>query len=139
MKFTYSCIGDNTPENIKHLEKLGYRLLVNNELDDYLLTVTDSIEVYGGNYVPEYKNMVNCIGNPALFQSVTAMRDDSDYLQWFVTEADQAWVNQGIYAPKGSFEVCLIKDRYMGQDSRFCSRIVPAHKATLAELQEHFK
>lgn len=36
-----------------------------------------------------------------------------------MTEADQAWVNQGMYAPKGSFELCLIKDRYNGKNPIF--------------------
>ena len=141
MSFKYNCIGDNTPENREWLEKVGYELVVNSELDKYICVFHDSSYAIGGNFIPDcfYHKAVKCIGNPQLFKAVSAMRDDSDYMQWFVTDADQAWVNQGMYVPKGSLELCLVEDRYMGQNPIFCSTIVPAHKATLKELQEHFK
>ncbi|MFC4676186.1 hypothetical protein ACFO6W_21090 [Dysgonomonas termitidis] len=31
-------------------------------------------------------DIINCIGNDCLFQAVTAMREDSDYMQWFKTD-----------------------------------------------------
>lgn len=156
MSFIYSCIGDNLPENREHLERIGYNnnrilYLKKNEYDiiisvffddgtySYMEVDKEELEAWVDSNKCNGIEAINCIGNPQLFKAVSAMRDDSDYMQWFVTEADQAWVNQGMYAPKGSFELCLIKDRYAGQDPRFCNSIVPAHKATLSELQSHFQ
>ena len=74
-----------------------------------------------------------------LFLELAKMRNDTDKDQWFITEADKSWVNQRIYAPKGSFELCLVEDRYMGQDKRFANGVIPAHKATPLELCEAFR
>jgi hypothetical protein len=49
--------------------------------------------------------------------------------QWFIAEEAKAWVNQGLYAPIGSFEKCLLEHR-VG---------IPARKATVEEIIEHFK
>ena len=146
MAFLHSVIGDNTKDNREHLEKLGYDIVNRNDDRTILRTgypknnVAISYYDYHLPYLRSYiPTIIDCIGNPQLFKAVSAMRDDSDYMQWFVTEADQAWVNQGMYAPKGSFELCLIKDRYNGKNPIFCSTLVPAHKATLSELQSHFQ
>ncbi|MBF0651311.1 hypothetical protein IR083_21060 [Dysgonomonas sp. GY75] len=155
MSFIYSCIGDNFPENREWLDKIGYNnrilYLKKNEYDiiisvffdndtySYMEVDKEELEVWVDSNKCNGIETINCIGNPQLFQAVTAMRDDSDYMQWFVTEANQSWVNQDMYIPKGSFELCLLEDRYMGQDPIFCSTIVPAHKATLEELEEHFR
>ena len=64
-----------------------------------------------------------------LFKAIAALRDDSDYMQWFVTEEEEHWVNQVIYKPKGSFELCLV-DKYPFKN---------AHKATVKELIKYFK
>ena len=62
---------------------------------------------------------INCIGNPQLFKAVSAMRDDSDYMQWFVS-------NDG-----SEFNLCTrMLNVYSG---------ILCRKATIAELQEHFK
>lgn len=44
-------------------------------------------------------------------------------------EEAKAWVNQGLYAPIGNFEKCLLEHR-VG---------IPARKATAEEIIEHFK
>lgn len=44
-------------------------------------------------------------------------------------KAAKAWVNQGLYAPIGSFEKCLLEHR-VG---------IPARKATVEEIIKHFK
>lgn len=49
--------------------------------------------------------------------------------QWFIAEEAKAWVNQGLYAPIGSFEKCLLEHRAG----------IPARKATVEEIIEHFK
>lgn len=93
MAFLYSAIGDNTPENREWLEKVGYWVYgLNNE--KYLNSYTNQNEqgiAIGWDLNDFPKNTVNCIGNPQLFQAVTAMRDDSDYMQWFYNQYYNEW------------------------------------------------
>lgn len=92
--------------------------------------------------MPNFTNSINCGENEDLFLAIAALRDDSDYMQWFVTEANQSWVNIGTYMPKGSLFKCLTKHRYPEEYKGMeflCSSVVPAHKATVEELIEHFK
>ena len=59
-------------------------------------------------------------------------------MQWFITEADQPWVD----CPIGSFILCTTEYRYPKEwigNADFSSLIVSAHKATVEELIEHFK
>ncbi|WP_306540855.1 hypothetical protein [Dysgonomonas sp.] len=77
MSFKYSVIGDNTKENREHLEKLGIK-----GYSGY----KQFIIVHDGRYfgTDEYMKVpypcVGCLDNPQLFQAVSAMRDDSDYM-----------------------------------------------------------
>lgn len=127
MIFKYSAIGDNTPENREHLEELGYKdeLQLKHRTPNILITsdaLTQYAQFYTGSVerVKEaYPDLIDCTGNPALFQAVTAMRDDSDYKQWF------------FYG--NTFFLCELNDI---KDYRRCKSI---RKATLAELQVHFK
>ena len=67
------------------------------------------------------------------------MRDDTDKNQYFITLADQAWVNQEIYAPKGSIFKCLVEDRYMGENPDVTNSIVPARRATVDEIVSYIE
>lgn len=85
MNFIYSCIGDNTSENRVWLEELGYKPNSIFNVNDTIL-YTDEYELIYRS-IPESvssclsEERINCIGNPALFRAVTAMKDDSDYMQ----------------------------------------------------------
>lgn len=46
----------------------------------------------------------DCGENVELFKALAAMNDENDREQWFIAEEAKAWVNQGLYAPIGSFE-----------------------------------
>lgn len=127
-KFQYSCIGDNTPENREHLEKLGYDKLGAIRGKKYL--VTDDGFYYASMVAVGYP-VINCIGNPALFQAVTALREDSDYMQWFIFDK-KSFVGDTLIGFKG--EWLIVKDHNILFDKR-----TYVHKATLAELEEHFK
>lgn len=72
---------------------------------------------------------IDCGENVELFKALAAMNDENDREQWFIAEEAKAWVNQGLYAPIGSFEKCLLEHR-VG---------IPARKATVEEIIEHFK
>ncbi|MFT3994434.1 MAG: hypothetical protein QM660_09010 [Dysgonomonas sp.] len=93
MNFKYSCIGDNTPENRQHCKVLGLeKHSFSHERGDMIATYTDTKSNISF-YLISWKDIdmlkpdiVNCIGNPELFRAVTAMRDDSDYIQWFRME-----------------------------------------------------
>lgn len=71
----------------------------------------------------------DCGENIELFKALAAMNDENDREQWFIAEEAKAWVNQGLYAPAGSFEKCLQEHR-VG---------ISARKATAEEIIEHFK
>ncbi|MDR1715287.1 MAG: hypothetical protein LBS20_05540 [Prevotella sp.] len=97
MSFKYCVIGGNPPENRKWLEKIGYRLSMQDgsQLDNEILTAYktgcyDSYSKFMVDYFLYRNEHINCIGNPALLQAVTAMRDDSDIEQHF-TNGD-AWL-----------------------------------------------
>lgn len=130
MSFTYSVIGDNSPENREHLEKIGYDISCPCVLFGATSLFTDNdckvhtfqkeelgeslLEIEQGKC-----DLINCIGNPALFQAITAMRDDSDYMQWFT---DGKW-----------WLLCEYGNIQHGRNSPFI------HKATREELINHFK
>lgn len=127
MRFKYSCIGDNTKENKEHLKKVGYKEnLVDSEHE--LLYTQKYPNGWFCNSIcntPIPNNIINCIGNPKLFQAVTAMRDDSDYMQWF-TDGIDWWL-------------CCFRDKFSDYIKINNKPAKNYHKATLAELQEHFK
>lgn len=138
MAFLHSVIGDNTPENREHLEKIGYdiscpcvRFRTSSLFTDNGGEVHTFQEEELGECLLEIKqgkcDLINCIGNPQLFQAVSAMRDDSDYLQWFKEN-----VNEEIY--EADWELCET-----GQFPHWEYTDTSFHKATLSELQAHFQ
>ncbi|MDR2993569.1 MAG: hypothetical protein LBV11_07010 [Bacillus cereus] len=128
-KFKHSAFIENTPEMRGWLDELGYHSNYIYAENGVLYTHNDSRYI-GLIENIRYENIIDCRQNPALFKALTAIRHDSDYMQYFVTEADHSWINLGMYSPKGSFELCLMHKRVSD---------IPAHKATLEELIEHFK
>ena len=132
MKFKYSVIGDNTAENRGWLRKLGYKNVNDNILGDVLCTPTsyrDDVSFYITTHTPVLslilKNyVIDCRNNDALFRSVSAVRDDSDYMQWFISDID-FYGKEWFLCEKDRIKDCSI----------YCSFT----KATLEELKEHFK
>lgn len=136
MSFQYSAIGDNTPENREHLEKLGYTMsMVTMDKAIYLKTQANR-KYYETNNDDWSKVITNCIGNPLLFQAVTAVRDDSDFMQWFVFDKDvydmEDEYTQGdtLLFKKGDWYLC----KHYGMIGKTVTQ-----KATFAELINHFK
>lgn len=142
MKFQYNCIGSNIPENREHLDKLGMKrvggIIGNIIMVNYGCYMCLTFDGKMGN---NFNDAVKCIGNDPLFQAITAMREDSDYMQWFVCGITGDWV------------LHEYKERQVdafsyaeGNDSNLTDVIMgeeyphnPYHKATLAELQAHFQ
>ena len=137
MSFQYSAIGDNTPENREHLEKLGYtplRFYLNGK---YLYarsctwankncTWQEPYFATDNNIDNSPKN-INCIGNDPLFRAVTAMRDDSDNMQWFTD--GRYWLICNYDRIGIAFRDYVNRADWNGMP----------HKATLSEIQERFK
>lgn len=125
MKFQYNCIGSNIPENREHLDKLGMKrvggIIGNIIMVNYGCYMC--LTFYGkmGN---NFNAAVKCIGNDQLFRAVTAMRNDSDYLQWFTNDKRDEWL------------LCK-KENY--QDFVKLNVHVNFYKATLSELEAHLQ
>lgn len=130
--FIQSCyIKKNTVDLQQHLQLLGYTF-INKRFAPYILCFSYKnigIADYFSDLTFISKDDINCHTNEKLFKAVSALRDDSDYMQYFVSEIEERWVNQGIYKPRGSFELCLV-DKYPWEN---------AHKATLEELIKYFR
>lgn len=126
--FLHSVIGDNTKENREHLEKIGAKLAEGMSIDYKYLYVYVAFSgeycYYSHNDRQPPRHVINCIGNPQLFQAVSAMRNDSDYLQWFTNDKCDEWL------------LCK-KENY--QDFVKLNVHVNFYKATLSELEAHFQ
>ena len=132
MKFKYTVIGDNTAENREWLRKLGYKNANDNILGDVLYTPTSykgDVSFYITTHTPVLSlilkdYVIDCRNNDILFKSVSAVRDDSDYMQWFISDID-FYGKEWFLCEKDKIKDCSI----------YCSFT----KATLEELKEHFK
>lgn len=134
MGFTTPCfILKNTLQLRKKLEGLGYR--IGNEccIDNNFLA-TDNNEMFGIEepYLPEECNgYIHCGTNEELFLAISALRDDTNYMQWFVCTSDYKEFD-GKEWKVGDFDLNTCPDDF--------DNILPHwRKATVNELIEHFK
>jgi hypothetical protein len=138
MAFIQPCfIRKNTPELRKKLEELGYKPFgsVKYEWDtgwglstDNRLGEFESFDKNGLDNIikcesPDYEDSIDCGTNEELFIALAALRDDSDYMQWF-TDGEKWFQNK-----QNDIEVI----RYGA------SNPINFHKATVEEIIEHFK
>ena len=146
MKFKYNIIGDNTKKNRDWLLVLGYiplefflynkyiytnfsnRANFKEEWKEYYFETHDDIKLSIGEI-----DYINCIGNDKLFRAISALNNDSDYMQWFTD--DEVWkLCLGDKFSRWCYtEECENIDEFLN----FSFDTV--HKATLEELQDHFK
>ena len=139
MAFIQPCfIRKNTPELRKKLEEIGYNrypLWMADWSDDdsrYIYLVTDVLYYTFPQEPTKPKNgeYINCGENEELFIALAALRDDSDYMQWFVNK-------------NGYFEMCFndkVENYLCGYGVRKYRQIDETyHKATVEEIIEHFK
>ena len=127
MTFTTPCfIRKNTPELRKKLEELGYTFLPNGYAEwnipiDELPYLQCNTEYNLSYYIGKngWMEGIDCGENEQLFLALAALRNDSDKFQWFCDD-------------KGLWEMSEsdLPSRYMQLNG---------HKATPAELIEHFK
>lgn len=127
MSFTTPCfIRNNTPELRKRLIELGYTVFPN-MLQFPCLSTGSGIGLPCDNYNRD--GGYDCGTNEELFLAIAALRDDSDYMQYFTD--GKHWY---IHVSEDS------KDQF-DQGSMFLVRMKlnGFHKATIQELIEHFK
>lgn len=153
--FTTKCfIRKNTPELRDKLAKLGYRICVcckfkdNIWLNNYINDELNRYEIHGlGDYSTEDSQeeslniylsenskrkipAIDCGDNEELFLALAALRDDNDYMQWFVSQAEKDSPKVFI---KSTTNSCSQSLAYPHRWDWRCS------KATVDELIEHFK
>lgn len=139
--FTQPCfIRKNTPEPRKKLEELGYIPLTMNLLLEKAPTLV-AMESPRGNpifyaviYIHEYVKMfqneikfIDCGTNENLFLAIASLRDDTDYGQWFIFDAESF-----LTLKRGDWM------KFIGYDECVINSPMWSHKATVQELIEHF-
>lgn len=136
--FTTPCfIRKNTPELINKLIELGYVKALFDE--EYTKSESYGLIVDQGDIVPlEHTlqedelmftyNFIDCGENVGLFLSLAALRDDSDYMQWFMNNY-------------GYCNICCDKnvEDYKSGYGKQMYRIIDEtyHKMSAEELIEH--
>lgn len=122
--FKYSAFIENTPDMREWLESIGYELFKQGNVnEDILYTEKNGIyftSILGFNSL--FPKMVDCRSNPRLFKAITAIREDSDYMQWFYNSYDE------------KFELSDVPDIKVW--GLYATQL---RKSTLEELKEHFK
>lgn len=134
MGFTTPCfILKNTLQLRAKLEGLGYRIGNKYCIDNNFLA-TDNNEMFGIEepYLPEECNgYIHCGVNEELFLAIASLRDDTNYMQWFVCTSDYKEYD-GKEWKVGDFDLNTCPDDF--------DNILPHwRKATVNELIEHFK
>ena len=138
MAFIQSCfIRKNTPELRKKLEELGYTNVPNGRGEWYIpieelkYLVTYPVSgCYKGCNGYWYKDDFNCGTNEELFLALAAMRDDCDYMQWFICDDNESMFQ--IDVPNMTMNE-FIHEYMDGWNTD------GARKATVEEIIEHFK
>lgn len=134
-------IRKNTQELRKKLEELGYSSCVGSHGEGSIILATLVIKRFHGDrkggrgYITTYSNekdaendsikngIIDCSDNEELFLAIAALRDDSDYMQWFVSNDGKWRLWIPIFIDTPAFYV-LRSDVW--------------HKASVTELIEHF-
>lgn len=146
MGFTTPCfIRKSTYKLRKKLDELGYRLF-GVELNEDLCIFTSpeyglyNIEFFNNIPHPDETDSVDCGTNEELFLAIAALRDDSNYMQWFIADSilsvsygDSIGNDHYFTEPKG---VMFFWDENWDNATIISGRY---HKATVDELIEHFK
>ncbi len=172
MGFTTPCfIRKNTPELRNKLEELGYKpfgsvkyewdmgygLSTDNRLGEFESFDNNGLKNIIKCESPDYEDSIDCGTNEELFLALAALRDDSDYMQWFMYPKTRPKISPGycgqIVGMDGHCkEIVGYKwYKYENKDNVLTERLnamiqmeaedmeFEPHKATVEELIEHFK
>lgn len=149
MSFKYSCYIENSQEAREWLTSIGIRLntYLRFELAKYIYFYNDTgIACFINDRDLSMMNTetTDCTGNLPLFKALTAVRDDSDYMQYFVADCflDFSIGDEDECYSSGELFLCREKN---SEDLKFDWLRLPTyvpvpffHKATKEELLEHF-
>lgn len=151
MGFTTPCfIRKNTEELRKKLEDLGYNLAYGRCIDcsclatsafhgQYMSIAEEIYDSTNPHITYNCANRKDCGTNEELFLAIAALRDDSNYMQWFITDSplsvsyDDSIGNDHYFTePKGSM--------FFWDENWNHATIISGsyHKATVEELINHF-
>lgn len=164
MAFTQPCfIRKNTPELRRKLEELGYKKGVSplpvgqEDIYDRDIHLFENKYHFRTYTCYGVKNNIDCGTNEELFLALAALRDDSDYMQWFVFPKTHTKKLSGCFGQvvgmDGHYQEIVGYEwhRYENKDNALTERLntmiqmegedigfLP-HKATVKEIIEHFK
>lgn len=136
--FTTPCfIRKNTPELMQKLWELGYHIYPTCRGIDIINPYIFAHRWYYaqspiGRIEEKKLKWIDCGENEDLFLAIAALRDDSDYMQWFCDE---------IFAGSRRFALCKQnswKEYFTHITDGDCGSYKEWHKATVEELIEHF-
>ena len=131
---TAAFIRKNTPELRNKLEELGYYLhpeFIDDDRGNYLFVNREYYLNRPLGYLEEFSRSIDCGTNEELFLAIAALRDDTNYMQWFVCTSDYKEFD-GKEWKVGDFDLNTCPDDF--------DNILPHwRKATVNELIEHFK
>lgn len=131
---TAAFIRKNTPELRNKLGELGYYLhpeCIDDDRGNYLFVNREYYLNRPLGYLEEFSRSIDCGTNEELFLAIAALRDDTNYMQWFVCTSDYKEFD-GKEWKVGDFDLNTCPDDF--------DNILPHwRKATVNELIEHFK
>lgn len=131
---TAAFIRKNTPELRNKLEELGYYLhpeCIDDDRGNYLFVNREYYLNRPLGYLEEFSRSIDCGTNEELFLAIAALRDDTNYMQWFVCTSDYKEFD-GKEWKVGDFDLNTCPDDF--------DNILPHwRKSTVNELIEHFK
>jgi len=142
--FTTPCfVRCNTPELKEWLKEIGYEQWNNFDVPEYPIIETFYLcnkptfcNNSGNNIFPLVNDgLINCQSNVDLFKALAAMRNDSDYMQWFIFDKDVYDIEDDFIA--GNTLLFKKGDWYLCRDYRMISK-KNIHKATKEELIKYF-
>ncbi len=144
MSFTTPCfIRKNTPELRKRLEELGYKCgssysHLNEDFNSIIVTTGTSYFIVGNTEAIEWYNqigivVIDCGANEELFLAIAALRDDSDYMQWFC-------IKREFPTKYEHFKLCAEQNwnTFRAKNEIMDHMYFGYHKATIQELIKHF-
>ena len=142
--FTTSCfIKKNTPKLINKLIDLGYVKALFDE--EYTKSESYGLIVDQGDIAPlEHPlqedelmftyNFIDCGENIGLFLALAALRDDSDYMQWFIYNSMDCIIEK-----LRTIDWFICDENSIEDFACYDSSYLNCHKATVEEIIEHFK
>lgn len=146
MGFTTQCFIHKNTANIRNrLKELGYYCNPYLGWNNLYTSIFGPTSIYSLddddiNGLKEIYDFIDCGTNEELFLAIAALRDDSNYMQWFITDSilsvsyDDSIGNDHYFTePKG---IMFFWDENWDNATIISGRY---HKATVDELIEHFK